>query len=643
MQEAIMQIGGVLLKEVDLLTNLIQKVDPVRKKKQLHVLKINFHTDDNELEIDGNEEMDEHSSEKYFYIGSADGPSSPQWYATSTSSNYHLTETIFNISKIDMGDELNYKIKRILEKYYINLGDDVKPKYRYCLDIKGCGISDKGIKEIFRDIKNENKGDKEIVGAIKKEFDRYLSDKQNLKSDEIGLYTILIDGQPLCGFEGYRNAVLNEKKSGKKNNGKKKTDINLCCSICGNKLNLSSEFPKTKIKFYTTNQLIFASGLERYEKNMVLCEDCVNKTISGETYIMNNLSTSIAGFTVYLIPHFIFDDSIDKSMLDRISSWTIDSFNTVSNIKAIEKMEKDTKNLLDVNNQNNYFTLNMVFYKANQKATKVQRLIKDVNPYIFSSINRASNESIKKINSAMGYEFRKVFKLESIYYLTPIRLKSGQPMEYNKLLNIYDCIFTGREIQLDFVIGNIMEAASIQYYGKEGYNVRSDGAIAYTVMDGNLYIKFLEMLGCVKGGDIMDASELNVKDDMKRYITEMGYGEQQTAMFLLGYMIGEIGNKQSKSSDEKKKPILNKLNFAGIDKTKIIRLSTDVFDKLNQEKIRRYNEVIYGEFKRLLDSNINNWKLNKHENLFYILSGYGFSSTRYIANKKEDGGIDDEQ
>ena len=107
-------------------------------------------------------------------------------------------------------------------------------------------------------------------------------------------------------------------------------------------------------------------------------------------------------------------------------------------------------------------------------------------------------------------------------------------------------------------------------------------------------------------------------------------------MFLLGYLIGEIGNKQYKRvGGEGNKPILNKINFNGIDRSKIKRLVNDVFNALNQEKIRAFNEVIFFEMKRLLDSNINNWNLNKDESLFYLLSGYSYATT--LPMLKEDG------
>ena len=45
-------------------------------------------------------------------------------------------------------------------------------------------------------------------------------------------------------------------------------------------------------------------------------------------------------------------------------------------------------------------------------------------------------------------------------------------------------------------------------------------------------------MGCIKEGGL-DIDKLMIKDDMKDFITEMGYNEEQTALFLLGTLIGE--------------------------------------------------------------------------------------------------------
>ena len=135
----------------------------------------------------------------------------------------------------------------------------------------------------------------------------------------------------------------------------------------------------------------------------------------------------------------------------------------------------------------------------------------------------------------------------------------------------------------------------------------------------------------------MDVDKLKVNANIKNYIDSMGYGEEESALFLLGYLVGAVGNAQYKRMGQDRKPILNKLNFGGVDRSKIIRLCDEVFGKLVQEKIRLYNETTFAECKKLLDKNIKNWKLNKYENLFYILSGYSFKTESAMINKGGKG------
>ncbi|MCG4581252.1 TM1802 family CRISPR-associated protein, partial [Clostridium cochlearium] len=59
-------------------------------------------------------------------------------------------------------------------------------------------------------------------------------------------------------------------------------------------------------------------------------------------------------------------------------------------------------------------------------------------------------------------------------------------------------------------------------------------------------------------------------------------------------------------------------------------------NKLRQEKILTYNEIIYNQCKQLIDENLNHWKMDKSENLYYILSGYSYSSTKAILNSKKE-------
>lgn len=105
---------------------------------------------------------------------------------------------------------------------------------------------------------------------------------------------------------------------------------------------------------------------------------------------------------------------------------------------------------------------------------------------------------------------------------------------------------------------------------------------------------------------------------------EIYQDNQKKGLFLLGYLIGEIG-KQQEVKEIKNKPILNKLNFQGMGKEKLIRLSNDVLEKLKQYKLLDFNENIYSASHLMIEENLENWSLTNQENVFYILSGFAFS------------------
>lgn len=129
--------------------------------------------------------------------------------------------------------------------------------------------------------------------------------------------------------------------------------------------------------------------------------------------------------------------------------------------------------------------------------------------------------------------------------------------------------------------------------------------------------------------ELLDTETLN-------YINDMGYSEQETALFFLGYLIGEIGAKQIEGAQDfnAKKPILNKINFNGMSAKNLIELANEVFEKLDQYRIRGYNEKIYTLMKKLLDLHIKNWNLSDKQNVYYILSGYAFNTYKKITYKK---------
>ncbi|ADK15355.1 TM1802 family CRISPR-associated protein [Clostridium ljungdahlii] len=143
----------------------------------------------------------------------------------------------------------------------------------------------------------------------------------------------------------------------------------------------------------------------------------------------------------------------------------------------------------------------------------------------------------------------------------------------------------------------------------------------------------------------MNIGSFHLKGDIKNYLEKMKYDQEEIAMFLLGYLMGEMRNAQWKDihknsrknliNVEDRESIFNKLNYTGINEIKIMGLAKEIFEKLEQGKVKGYTRAIFNELKRILDSNIKKWKMNKQENLFYVLSGYVYNTANIMLSDKK--------
>jgi len=137
-----------------------------------------------------------------------------------------------------------------------------------------------------------------------------------------------------------------------------------------------------------------------------------------------------------------------------------------------------------------------------------------------------------------------------------------------------------------------------------------------------------------------DIKEMTSKDILNYWEKlEIYNDDSKKALFLLGYLIGKIGNVQ-KNKEIKNKPILNKINFQGMGTEKLIRLSNDIFEKLIQYKTKKgeillnfsENNNSYSIFKMWFEKKMIGNNLSNQENVFYVLSGYAFEN--YLIRKK---------
>lgn len=642
--EAMIDMGKTLLRDSNLISEKVKKLEPMtRKGEKRHVVKIDFRLQEEKIDLDI-EEISSRTAARYVLLDREGGPNNPQWYITFERCDNLISQSLPNfIKKLEEGD-FKDQVAKVISTFFYDLGKNVDNKYRYVLDIHRFLGHSKSIEDILQIQKDndEKTAHKKLVATVAAEFGKYCEDAFELRKEQIGLFTISIDGGLISQNPLYTE-LLEQSLAERMADG---SSNELVCSICGMDEGCTSDLKDMSIKYYTTNQCIFAHNMnnKNYDKNFVLCKNCYESLLAAEKFIKKELRSRIADFDVYIIPHMLYGRQLSGQVLKKMASVIEPLVDSSQNIEDINEFKDNVTNRLDkLNKQEGYsFLLNFLFYRQANQATKIQKMLKDVQPSVFRKIENSYNDVWQQFKcffteKACQSLYSKQ-NLKMIYYLHPIKLQDGNPAQYQRMLSVYEDIFYQRRLQKDRVFMNIAEVLQIVWRQRAGYNVSGSDPqyLQFKVLEAMFYVAFLQNFGSLEGGETMlNSSSLTVNDELKEYMQAMHYNEQQAALFLLGVLIGSIGREQNKRSEEGTyKPVLNKINFNGMDKVRIVKLSSDIFNKLRQEKILRFTEGIYNAHAYLLGKNRECWTLSKDEGLFYLLSGYSFQT---LKKKKDEG------
>ncbi|KXG74363.1 TIGR02556 family CRISPR-associated protein [Thermotalea metallivorans] len=584
--------------------------------------------------------LTEEAVKKYFYIGTADGPASLQWMLTGIKPDYIISQSIPSLIKIIPHGEMKELLVQVLNTFYYDYGKQEKNKerYRYVLNVeKYLGLS------TMNQLLTDSEGDiKKTVSEAAKAVTGYVTKKWEVKTKNISLWTVTINGEIIQQRKEYQELAWRLKEAHFENAAKG------ICYLCNKKEPVSSDTGKLKMNYYITQKVNFASYLKDFDKNMRLCKTCHRQLILGEIYAMRRFKGSIGKLKFLMLPELLFDEDTMRWKIEDIHNAYLHA-HTIIDYKQAQKINRDYLKQMkrDMTNQ---YTFHFLFYMKQQLEFRVLRLIKDVAPSRIYAIQRAILNG--KLFGEKWFEWDEgdtkkwMMAFEQIYYLFPIHEGDRDTIEHRRLLKLYDAIFTGELIDKKMVIEKLVQLAKVYHLEQtDSFQLKKPQDKEYAmiggVLKGIVLLRYLEELSVLKGGEAMDTSILRIGAGYKAFIEEVGYNEQQAAMILLGKLIYEIGEAQ-KENRLTSKPILNKINFQGMTLNKIQLLTLSVFEKLKQyklmtnEKTGYFIEAVYSDFKMLFDRNQDKWQLSPQENVFYILSGYALGS-RPINQRKQEG------
>jgi CRISPR-associated protein Csh1 len=568
-----------------------------------------------------------------------------------------LLRIVFDVSKKKIRfDELNLSRSRCEEYWWI--GNTFKASREHVLRL----TSDKpeyllrageGIEGMTSAIENspenlrKKKSLKELYYYLKKikenfkDLERFIDDIK-AKAD---LYTVSIkfDGQvkDLAKMEGYREfleAILLRVHE----------TVKGTCYLCGSgSVLIDPGFPSgSLLKMYVLDKKGFLSGISDSEiskkRTFSLCPQCLKKLLTGMGYIEKNLRTSIGELNLYLIPR----SSIKIRIIEKFLNFVKEKFDTVKSYENLKAFDEKLRSLSDSDyseysvNESSY-TLNLIFGRREQASFSFYYEITEVPVSSLTSLANAFKYMTKKMGEVFGDEENLNVGFEEIYRIFPLSLrktKGGLRLEgHSPLILLYSSLLHGHAYSEEELMKRALLFSRIHRYELySAYNIpqakNGDIETCYGIIKFNILLRLLE------GGLSMQGQEgcepkTSTEESISRYFELMGYEDWQKSLFLIGYLIGEIGRQQYLKGDEKKS-ILSKINFDGMGMDKVMVLSNQILESLRNYKILSYNEAIYAEMKKLLDNNLD--KVNDPvKNVFYILSGYAFSTIKSIKAHKQ--------
>jgi len=399
-----------------------------------------------------------------------------------------------------------------------------------------------------------------------------------------------------------------------------------------------------------TNDIVSADFLARYNLNKVFVTTTKNYASNFDSklfiknyqisstsrkyldiaskYLLKNSNVRIAGISHIIIPQFL---SYSNISFNDISQKLNNKIDLVFKTSELESFTQDISGELNGLAESEVYWLNFIAFESDGNYLKIINQIKDVNIFHFLKVSKAFIYTGINMKNFIGGKY--IFNFGSIYHIIPER--EGKAKK-NRTLSLLGDILEQRKIYSEVLFDYFTELILCHYYKRyTGYknifqNNEFDFAIKDSVFKYLLVFKVLQNLGLLSNHNFIEATMNNEETNNNKenfsakiedFFIKMNYSDSQKAMFFLGRMLNTIAYKQY-SSGHKQKPILQKINYNGMDKDNIQRLRLDLFEKGKQYNIVNKIELDDGRFTNYF--NFNEWNLKPKEALFFVLSGYSF-------------------
>lgn len=429
--------------------------------------------------------------------------------------------------------------------------------------------------------------------------------------------------------------------------GKKKSDINT--------IEYSTKFNKSGIgKAYVTTTVNYAPYFNKlaHQQNYSICKECYEKFMQGEKEVLQKFRLRIANEDCVLLFEGL-DKIINRSYLPE----TKNKIDLVFNPKNSNEWAMQFQRELNKKQQIELYQFNMVFYKTDGKSTAIKKTIENISSIRFDQVIKAFDTGGMRLN-----EYLRNFTIGHVYTLMPVNKdKKGKQINIHRILDLYSAIIKNQRIERKYIfelygegmtrLVNELRASKIRNYENIiSYRPKVSGKTTGFELDINIKeytLKYLAFIHSLEELKLLDKEVKNLakQDDLineeeeqnqvvdfiaerERFLEEQGFSNAAKGLFYMGALLYEIGSAQYKQK-HKNKPILDKLDYGGMDDKAVIMLYTqDVLEKLRQYA-KHINPYRCDAYKKMLHEYLGTYgnlkSLSHQEAVFYLMAGYSYS------------------
>ena len=142
----------------------------------------------------------------------------------------------------------------------------------------------------------------------------------------------------------------------------------------------------------------------------------------------------------------------------------------------------------------------------------------------------------------------------------------------------------------------------------------------------------------------MDLKSMDKGSMLEESILEsMALSEQEESLMRVGFLLAQVSYAQY-DNKLKNSPILEKVNFNGMDIRGVKRLITILEEKMRQYNLFYKNNVLNLQKLNIIIAKASGvWTLNNNENVFYIMAGYSIQRASRYKNDIGEGVTDQEE